>query len=194
MAHAQGSQGIKNALLAGVASIEHGMYLDDELIDLMLKKDVYLVPTLVAPLAVAEFAREHPDLLPPMMAAKSVSVMEAHQQSFRRAVEAGVKVAMGTDSGVGRHGENGRELQLMVENGMTPMQSILASTSNAARLLHLDDCLGTLEVGKLADIIVVDGNVLADIGRIANPANVKLVLKEGRAAKNLLDADVPVLV
>jgi imidazolonepropionase-like amidohydrolase len=74
------------------------------------------------------------------------------------------------------------------------MQSILASTSNAARLLHLDDCLGTLEVGKLADIIVVDGNVLADIGRIANPANVKLVLKEGRAAKNLLDADVPVLV
>jgi imidazolonepropionase-like amidohydrolase len=128
------------------------------------------------------------------MAAKSISVIEAHQQSFRRAVEAGVKVAMGTDSGVGRHGENGRELLLMVENGMTPMQSILASTSNAARLLHLDDCLGTLEVGKFADVIVVDGNVLADISRIANPANVKLVLKAGRAAKNLLDADVPALL
>jgi imidazolonepropionase-like amidohydrolase len=194
MAHAQGSQGIKNALLAGVASIEHGVYLDDELIDLMLKKDAYLVPTLVAPIAVVEFAREHPDLLPPVMAAKSISVIEAHQQSFRRAVEAGVKVAMGTDSGVGRHGENGRELQLMVENGMTPMQSILASTSNAARLLHLDDCLGTLEVGKLADVIVVDGNVLADISTIANPANVKLVLKAGRAAKNLLDADLPALL
>lgn len=192
MAHAQGTQGIKNALLAGVASIEHGIYLDDELIDLMLKKDIYLVPTLVAPIAVVEYAREHPDLLPPMMAAKAVSVIEAHQQSFRRAVEAGVKIAMGTDSGVGRHGENGRELQLMVENGMTPMQAILASTSSAARLLHLDENLGTLEVGKLADVIVVDGNVLDDIARIADPANVKLVLKAGRVAKNLLDVSVPV--
>ena len=193
MAHAQGTQGIKNAVLAGVTSIEHGVYLDDELIDLMLKKDVYLVPTLTAPIAVVEYAREHPDLLPPMMAAKAVSVIEAHQRSFRRAVEAGVKIAMGTDSGVGRHGENGRELQLMVENGMTPMQAILASTSNAARLLHLDESLGTLEVGKLADIIVVDGNVLDDIRIIVDPANVKLVLKEGRAAKNLLDVSVPAL-
>ncbi len=193
MAHAQGTQGIKNALLAGVASIEHGVYLDDELIDLLLKKDAYLVPTLAAPLAVVEYAREHPDLLPPMMATKAVSVIEAHQQSFRRAVEAGVKIAMGTDSGVGRHGENGRELQLMVENGMKPMQAIQASTSSAARLLHLDEHLGTLEVGKLADVIVVDGNVLDDIARIADPANVKLVLKAGRAAKNLLDVNVPAL-
>jgi imidazolonepropionase-like amidohydrolase len=193
MAHAQGTQGIKNAVLAGVTSIEHGVYLNDELIDLMLKKDVYLVPTLTAPIAVVEYAREHPDLLPPMMAAKAVSVIEAHQQSFRRAVEAGVKIAMGTDSGVGRHGENGRELQLMVENGMTPMQAILASTSNAARLLRLDESLGTLEVGKLADVIVVDGNVLDDIRIIVDPANVKLVLKEGRAAKNLLDVSVPAL-
>src|SRR3989441_2126826 len=138
MAHAQGSQGIKKALLGGVASIEHGGYLHDELIDLMLERDIYLVPTLVAPLAVVEFAREHPDILPPMMAAKAEGVIEAHQKSFRRAVEAGVKVAMGTDSGVGRHGENGRELQLMVENGMTPMQAIVARTANAAQLLPLD--------------------------------------------------------
>src|SRR5579875_1790771 len=193
MAHAQGTQGIKNALLAGVASIEHGVYLDDELIDLMLEKDAYLVPTLVAPLAVIEYASGHPDLLPPVMAAKAASVVEAHQRSFRRAVEAGVKIAMGTDSGVGRHGENGRELQLMVENGMTPMQAIQASTSSAARLLRLDEHLGTLEVGKLADVIIVDGNVLDDISRIADPANVKLVLKAGRAAKNLLDANVPTL-
>src|SRR3989440_4738496 len=136
MAHAQGSQGIKNALLAGVASIEHGIYLTDELIDLMLEKDAYLVPTLVAPLAVIKFSQDHPDLLPVMMAMKAVSVVEAHQKSFRRAVEAGGKIAMGTDSGVGRHGENGQELQLMVENGMTPMQAILASTSQAAQLLH----------------------------------------------------------
>src|SRR6266516_7565130 len=117
MAHAQGSQGIKNALLAGVAAIEHGVYLNNELIELMLEKEVYLVPTLVAPLSVVEFAKEHPDILPPMMASKAIGVIEAHKQSFRNAIEAGVKVAMGTDSGVGKHGENSRELLLMVENG-----------------------------------------------------------------------------
>ena len=193
MAHAQGFQGIKNALLAGVASIEHGIYLTDELIALLLEKEAYLVPTLVAPVTVVEFAKEHPDILPPMMAAKAVGVIEAHQQSFRRAVEAGVKVAMGTDSGVGRHGENGRELALMAENGMTPMQAIVASTANAAQLLHLDQQLGTLEVGKLADVVVVDGDVLADMSKMADPGNVKLVLKGGRAAKNLLEVSVPVL-
>src|SRR5437660_4113705 len=124
MAHAQGSQGIKNALLGGVASIEHGVYLNDELIDLLIENNVYLVPTLVAPLDVAEFASEHPDILPPMMATKALDVIEAHQQSFRHAVEAGVNIAMGTDSGVGMHGENGGELALMVENGMTTMQAI----------------------------------------------------------------------
>ena len=186
MAHAQGSQGIKNALLAGIASIEHGVYLTDELIEMMIDRQVYLVPTLMAPLAVVEFGKEHPDILPPMMAAKAISVVEAHQQSFRRAVQAGVKVAMGTDSGVGRHGDNGRELQLMVEHGMTPMQAIVASTSSAARLLRLDNQLGTLEEGKLADIIIVEGDVLDNISRIASPNNVKLVLKGGSEMKNTL--------
>src|SRR5207249_937045 len=106
MAHAQGSQGIKNALLAGVVSIEHGVYLTDELIDMMLQKDVYLVPTLIAPVSVVKYAQDHPDLLPPMMAEKAQNVIESHQKSFRMAVEAGVKIAMGTDAGVGRHGEN----------------------------------------------------------------------------------------
>ena len=193
MAHAQGTQGIKNALLAGVASIEHGVYLTDELIDLMLKKDVYLVPTLIAPLEVVKFSQAHPELLPPVMAAKALSVADDHQRSFRRAVEAGVKIAMGTDSGVGRHGNNGQELVLMVEHGMTPMQSIVASTSSAAQLLHLDQSLGTLEAGKLADIIIVDANPLTDITKLADPANVKLVLKGGQAAKNTLNVAVPTL-
>jgi len=144
------------------------------------------VPTLVAPLAVVEFGKEHPDILPPMMTEKAISVVDAHQQSFRRAEQAGVKVAMGTDSGVGRHGDNGRELQLMVEHGMTPTQAIVASTSSAARLLRLDDQLGTLEEGKLADIIIVEGDVLDDISRIANPNNVKFVLKGGSEMKNTL--------
>src|SRR5947209_9013300 len=187
MAHAQGTQGIKNALQAGVASIEHGVYLTDELIDMMLSQGTYLVPTLIAPISVVQFSQAHPDLLPPMMATKAVGVIEAHKKSFRMAVEAGVKIAMGTDSGVGLHGENGKELQLMAENGMTSMQAIQASTSQAAQLLHLQDTLGTLEVGKLADVIIVNGDVLNDISKIANPANIQLVLKAGRAAKNLLE-------
>lgn len=186
MAHAQGTQGIKNALLAGVASIEHGVYLTDELIQMMLDRQVYLVPTLVAPQAVVEFGEKHPDILPPMMAAKATSVIDAHRKSFRMAVDAGVKIAMGTDSGVGRHGENGRELALMVENGLTPMQAILASTSSAAQLLHLSGDLGTLAEGKLADVIVVDGNVMDDIQLIADPQNVRLVVKGGSVVKNTL--------
>jgi imidazolonepropionase-like amidohydrolase len=159
----------------------------------MLQKDVYLVPTLVAPLAVAEFASEHPDILPPMMAAKAIDVIEAHKQSFRHAVKAGVNIAMGTDAGVGKHGENGRELALMVENGMTAMQAIVASTHNAARLLQMDKHVGTLEVGKLADVIVVKGDVLADISRIVDQENILLVLKGGRAAKNTLEESVPMM-
>ncbi|HYA99682.1 MAG TPA: amidohydrolase family protein [Ktedonobacteraceae bacterium] len=193
MAHAQGSQGIKNALLGGVSSIEHGVYLNDELIDLMLKQSVYLVPTLVAPLDVAEFADKHPDILPPVMATKALDVIEAHQQSFRYAVEAGVNIAMGTDTGVGKHGNNGRELQLMVENGMSSMQAIVASTQNAAHLLHMDNAIGTLEAGKLADILVVKGDVLADISTIVDQTNIRLVLKGGRAAKNMFEQRVPMM-
>ena len=129
-----------------------------------------------------------------MMATKANEVIETHQQSFRQAVEAGVNIAMGTDSGVGKHGENGRELQLMVENGMTAMQAIVASTQNAARLLHVDKHIGTLEVGKLADIIVVNGDVLGDISRIADKTNIQLVLKGGRAAKNTFEERVPMMI
>jgi imidazolonepropionase-like amidohydrolase len=193
MAHAQGNLGVKHALRAGVASIEHGVYLDDEAIELMREKGAYLVPTLIAPVWVAEFAEQHPDSLSPEMVQKSYQVMDAHRKSFRLAVESGVSIAMGTDAGVGAHGENGRELQLMVENGMTPLQAITASTLSAARLLHLDEQLGTLEAGKLADVILVDGQVHQDIQKLANPANVKLVLKGGKAAKNQTDISLPLI-
>jgi imidazolonepropionase-like amidohydrolase len=193
MAHAQGNAGIKNALRAGVASIEHGVYLDDEAIELMREKGAYLVPTLIAPVWVAEFAERHSGSISPEMVKKSYQIMDAHRKSFRLAVAAGIPIAMGTDAGVGAHGENGRELQLMVENGMTPLQAITASTLSAARLLHLDQQLGTLEAGKLADIILVDGQVHQDIQRLANPANVKLVLKGGKAAKNQTDVSLPLI-
>jgi imidazolonepropionase-like amidohydrolase len=179
MAHAQSTEGIKNALRAGIASIEHGIWLDDEAIQMMVDGGVYLVPTLVAPEDVIRFAGANPTLVPSYAIEKSLLVMEDHHASFRRAVEAGVKVAMGTDSGVGPHGENTRELVLMVRHGMTPMQSITASTLSAARLLHLDKDLGTLEQGKLADLLILDGDPLADITVVADPARRALVVKGG---------------
>ena len=188
MAHAQSNRGIKNALEAGIASIEHGIYLDDEAIEMMLKNDVYLVPTLVAPQDVIDLAAAKPGLLPDYAVNKAREVMVTHRASFRRAVEAGVKIAMGTDTGVGPHGGNARELGLMVENGMTPMQAIVASTRNAAALLHLDDRLGTLAPGMLADLLLVDGDPLGDVRVLEDADRLALVLKGGAIASGQLEA------
>jgi imidazolonepropionase-like amidohydrolase len=179
LAHAQSNQGIKNAIEAGVASIEHGIYLDDEAIEMMLKRGVYLVPTLVAPADVLDLAAARPGLLPDYAVNKAREVMAVHRESFRRAVEAGVKVAMGTDTGVGPHGGNARELGLMVEHGMTPMQAIVASTHTAAELLRLDDQLGVVAKGMLADLLLVEGNPLEEIGIVADAERLGLVLKGG---------------
>ena len=184
MAHAQSNRGIKNAIEAGIASIEHGIYLDDEAIQMMLDRGVYLVPTLVAPQDVIELAEARPGLLPAYAVEKARQVLVTHRESFRRAVEAGVKVAMGTDSGVGPHGGNARELGLMVEHGgMTPMQAIVASTRSAAELLRLDDQLGTLAEGKLADMLVVNGDPLANVRILEDAHNLSLVLKGGVAMR-----------
>jgi imidazolonepropionase-like amidohydrolase len=169
MAHAQAADGIKAAVRAGVRSVEHGIYLDDEAIGLLLDRGAWLVPTLVAPrgvLAAAEAGMAIPDAA----RRKAVEVAEAHADSFRRAVAAGVKVAMGTDSGVTPHGRNLAELELMAKGGMTPAQVLAATTSSAAELLGLSGELGTLEPGKRADVVVVDGDPfeLATLGdRIA---------------------------
>jgi imidazolonepropionase-like amidohydrolase len=176
MAHAQGSDGIKAAVRAGVRSIEHGIYLDDEAIGLMLDRGAWLVPTLVAPRGVLA-AAEAGLPIPAAAQRKAVEVSEAHADSFRRAVAAEVKVAMGTDSGVTPHGRNLAELELMAKGGMTPAQVLAATTSVAADLLGLSDELGTLEPGKRADVVVVDGDPfeLATLGdRIA------AVVKDGR--------------
>jgi imidazolonepropionase-like amidohydrolase len=180
MAHAQSTRGIKNALQAGIASIEHGIYLDDECIQLMLDRGVYLVPTLVAPQDVIAIAKANPGKLPTYAVQKAEDVMASHRESFHRAVEAGVKIAMGTDSGVGPHGGNARELGLMVEHGdMSPMEAIVAGTRSAAELLKLDDMIGTLVVGKAADLLLVDGDPLADIHLLENSQNFALILKGG---------------
>jgi imidazolonepropionase-like amidohydrolase len=176
MAHAQGSDGIKAALRAGVRSIEHGIYLDDEAIELLLERGAWLVPTLVAPRGVLA-AAEAGVPIPEASRRKAVEVAEAHTDSFRRAVAAGVKVALGTDSGVTPHGRNLAELELMAKGGMSPAAALAAATSSAAELLGVAGELGTLEPGKRADVVAVDGDPfeLATIGdRIA------AVVQDGR--------------
>ena len=184
MAHAQGTNGIKNAIRAGVKSIEHGIWLDDEAIELMIKHEVYLVPTLVAPVQVLRRAEAEPGSMPEYAITKSRQVIPAHHDSFRRAVVAGVRVAMGTDSGVGPHGQNAEELALMVQCGMTPMQAIVATTHHAAKLLKLDHDLGTVEPGKIADLVLVKGDPLADIQVLRPHENILLVMQSGDIVKN----------
>jgi imidazolonepropionase-like amidohydrolase len=157
MAHAQATDGIKNAVRAGIRSIEHGIFLDDEAIDLMLERGTWLVPTLVAPQGVID-AVEAGARIAPEMVDKARAVVETHRQSFRRAVEAGVKIAMGTDSGVTPHGRNLRELALMAGGGMTPRDVLAATTRSAAELMGVGDSRGTLERGKAADFVVVAGD------------------------------------
>ena len=159
MAHAQATPGIKNAIRAGIRSIDHGIYLDDEAIEMMLARGTWLVPTLVAPVGVID-AADAGAAIPAQSVAKAREVVETHRQSFSKAVAAGVKVAMGTDSGVTPHGRNLREVALMVEGGMTPMQALVATTRSAAELMGLERELGTLEAGKRADLVVVDGDPL----------------------------------
>jgi imidazolonepropionase-like amidohydrolase len=159
MSHAQGAEGIKAAVRNGVRSIEHGIFLDDEGIEMMLERGAWLVPTLVAPRMVIEIA-EAGGGLPPSSVEKARMVIETHAEAVSRAVSAGVKIAMGTDSGVGPHGNNLEELRLMVECGMTPLQALYAATGSAATLCGVDDHLGTIEVGKHADITMFSGDVV----------------------------------
>lgn len=157
LAHAQGSDGILNATRAGFRSIEHGIYLTDEAIEEMLARGTWLVPTLVAPQAVID-AAEAGAGLPDAVVEKARAVIDVHRASFARAVAAGVKIAMGTDSGVGPHGRNLAELALMAAGGMSGEQVLHAATGSAAQLLGVSDEVGTLEPGKVADLVLVTGD------------------------------------
>jgi imidazolonepropionase-like amidohydrolase len=178
-AHAQGAQGIKNALRGGVTSIEHGYLVDDEGIDLMLRKDAFLVPTL----STFDVEREH---FTADAFEQKQRMADAAMERLSEAVRRGVKVALGTDSGVGPHAQNLRELGHMVKLGLSPLEAIRAGTLNAAQLLGLDESLGTVEPGKTADLVVCDGDPLTDIGVLGDPANVVFVMQEGRIAKHAL--------
>ncbi|MDR1354735.1 MAG: amidohydrolase family protein [Propionibacteriaceae bacterium] len=155
LAHAQGTVGIKNALNAGVRSIEHGIFLDDETIQLMLDKDAYLVPTLIAPLWVTRLA-EAGRPIPKLMVDKAKRVADTHRDAFARAVAAGVKVAMGTDTGVGPHGSNLEELWLMYDGGLSLVEVLKATTATAAKLVAQQERIGQLAAGYLADMVLLD--------------------------------------
>jgi len=184
MAHAQGAEGIKNAVRAGIHSIEHGIYLDDEAIDLMVEKGTFLVPTLLAPIAVVEIA-EATGAMPEYGLRKAKESLEAHRDSIETAYKAGVKIAMGTDAGVMPHGTNLRELSLMCAVGMSAMEAIVATTKTAAECLGWDDKIGTVESGKLADVIITDVNPLADIRKLQDTDHIKFVMKDGKVMKDI---------
>ncbi len=159
MAHAQGREGIKTAVRNGVRSIEHGIYLDDEAIEMMLERGTWLVPTLIAPRGVLEAAEAGVGISPTVVE-KAKMVSQAHADSAQRAVAAGVRIAMGTDSGVTPHGRNLEELALLVEAGRTPARALHAAPRSAAELMGLQGELGTIEPGKRADLVIVDGDAL----------------------------------
>ena len=178
-AHAHGAQGIKDAVLAGVDSIEHGSFINEEDIQLMKERGTYLVPTLY----LADwFMGNYKSLgLTDDMVAKAKYVMPAARQNVARAFQAGVKVAFGTDAAVYPHGLNAHEFAVMVKLGMTPLAAIQAATVNAADLLAWSDRVGAIEPGRFADLIAVDGDPLQDITVLEN---VKLVMKGGEVVKN----------
>lgn len=173
-AHAHGAAGIKQAVLAGVDSIEHGSFIDDEAIRLMKEKGTYLVPTLyLSDWFIENYQRLR---VPEFMVEKAKVVMPAARQNIARAFKAGVKVAFGTDAAVYPHGLNAHEFAVMVKLGMTPMQSIQAATVNAADLLGWSDRIGSIEAGRFADIIAVSGDPLADVSALEH---VSFVMKGG---------------
>jgi imidazolonepropionase-like amidohydrolase len=173
-AHAQGRDGIRNAVLGGVASVEHGYAVDDEIIDLMLERGTFLVPTLTT-------ANTDPDpaKAAPWAVQKKLHWQKTARTCIPRAIERGVRVAMGTDCGIAEHGTNLRELAYLVECGMSPMDAIVAGTANAAELLGLGHEIGTLETGKRADVVIARGNPLADITLLGDPTNIVRVVKDG---------------
>ena len=173
--HAHGKEGMKRAIEAGVDSIEHGTYMDDEIRTLMKKHGTYYVPTILAGKFVADKAKID-GFFPELVRPKAAAIGPLIQNTFEQAHKAGVKIAFGTDSGVSAHGDNAQEFSLMIEAGMKPADALLSATVNSASLLGISDILGTLEEGKLADIVAVKGNPLDDISLMES---VSFVMKDG---------------
>ncbi|MDX2220547.1 MAG: amidohydrolase family protein [Burkholderiales bacterium] len=178
--HAHGADGMKRAIRAGVQTIEHGTYLDDEAMALMKEKGTWYVPTISAGRFVADKAKEG-GYFPEIIRAKAEAIGPQIQGTFAKAYKAGVKIAFGTDTGVSPHGDNAKEFGYMVEAGMPPLEALRAATLSAATVMGMEKQLGTLEAGKLADIIAVPGDPVKDIGVMTK---VEFVMKDGVVYKS----------
>lgn len=181
--HAHGAEGMKRAVLAGVDSIEHGTFMTPEVMKLMRARGTYMVPTIMAGAWVAEKAKED-DYFPEVVKPKAAEIGPVIQETFAKAYKAGVKIAFGTDSGVSAHGDNAREFELMVEAGMPPMVAIQSATLEAAKLLKIEDRLGTIQPEMIADLVAVKGNPIEDISLMKK---VSFVMKAGVIYKNESD-------
>jgi imidazolonepropionase-like amidohydrolase len=180
-AHAQGTAGIHAAVLGGVTSVEHGYGVDDEAIDMMGERGTFLVPTLSTVFMAIDRER-----MAPYHYAKKTRWTGITKVNVAHAIERGVRIALGTDSGVGPHGQNLRELGWMVELGMDPMDAIVAGTRTAAELLGIADTVGTLEPGRLADLVITDVDPLTRIADLGDPDNVLVVAQAGRVVKDTI--------
>jgi len=182
--HAMGTNGILNALRAGIDSIEHGVYLNEEAIALMIKQDVPYIPTISALYNIEDKGVEAG--IPAFAVDKTLKVKPFHLASVRLARDAGVSVALGTDAGTpfNFHGGNLGEVRLLVKSGFTPMQAIESGTRIAARVLGVEKELGTVEEGKMADLVVVEGNPLDDVALLAKEEAIRLVMLGGKLVKS----------
>ena len=177
--HAHGAEGMKRAIRAGVDSIEHGTFMDEEAMDLMIKNGTYYVPTISAGEFVAAKSKID-NYFPEIIRPKAASVGPQIGNTFSKAYKKGVKIAFGTDAGVQPHGTNWEEFVFMVDNGMPEMKAIQSATMETAKLLKIENTLGSIEAGKIADIIAVEGDPLDDISVLKD---IVLVMKDGKAYK-----------
>jgi imidazolonepropionase-like amidohydrolase len=175
--HCHGDQAGREAIEAGVDSIEHGSFLKPETLTLMKTKGTFLTPTLMA----AEYIKQKLDAYPPALQAKALAAYNARSEMFRNALKIGVKISFGTDAAVFPHGENAKEFKLMVDLGMAPIDALKSATSSAAELIGVSQKLGTLEKGKLADVIAMPGDPTMDI---TATERVSFVMKEGKILRN----------
>ncbi len=174
-AHAHGAEGMKRAVLAGITTIEHGTLMTDEVMELMKQKGTYHVPTIIAGKSAAEYAKI-PGYYHPLVVPKALEIGSKIQENFGKAYKKGVKMAFGTDAGVYPHGENAKEFGYMVEGGMPSIEALLSAMQVNANILGMGDKIGSIEAGKLADVVAVDENPITNIKTMEK---VTFVMKDG---------------
>jgi imidazolonepropionase-like amidohydrolase len=189
MSHAYGGEGVAICLEAGVDCIEHGAALSDDLIERMVRQGTWLVPTFTVLRKIVAIGEQEPCPIPEYIPRKARALLDQQVVSFRKALAAGVKMAMGTDAGGFGHGQNASELVYLVEAGMTPMQAIVATTSMGAQCMGLGPEVGALQEGMLADLLAIDGDPLQDVGILQDRARMRLIMKDGEVFKDSLSVD-----